>query len=45
MIDPFEFNFVRDNIVPKSAISKSFFKGFLIVFTAARQAKALSIPK
>ena len=44
-IHPFEFNFVIDNIVPKSAISKSFFKGFSIVFRAARQARALSTPK
>ena len=44
-IDPFEFNFVIDNIVPKSAISKSFFKGFSILFRAARQARALSTPK
>ena len=45
MIDPFEFNFVIENIVPKSAISKSFFKGLSIIFKAARQARALSIPK
>ena len=45
IIDPFEFNFVIDNIVPKSAISKSFLKGFSIIFKAATQARALSTPK
>jgi len=44
IIDPYEFNFVIDNIVPKSAISKSFLKGFSIIFKAAIQAKALSTP-
>ena len=45
IIDRFEFNFVIDSIVQKSATNKSFLRGFSIISKAAIQARALSTPK
>ena len=34
---PFAFNFVRDKVVPQSAINKSLLNGLSIIFKAAKQ--------